>query len=542
MAKKLNIWCGQFDPKMGDLRANIDAIKAIYFEGVRQKADVVIFPELAICGYPPEDLLLKKMFINNCVEAVKELAAETQGNIPMLVGAPWPAEGFLFNAAILLKDGIVNTIACKTELPNYGVFDERRYFEPAPGVTTCTLGGYTVGIAVCEDVWFPRVCKDLKAKGAEVILSINASPYQMLKTKTRCEIIRHRVEETQVPLLYVNLLGGQDELIFDGRSFGQNPREDGPAFMGKAFKADQFMAVFDGKKLSAPEVHYEPLSDMEDIYQAVVTGTRDYVVKNGFDKGVVLGLSGGVDSALAAKIAVDALGPDKVVGILMPSPYSSDHSLSDAAALAKNLGIKTHTIPIKTGMKAFDTMLSDLFAGTEPNVAEENIQARLRGMLLMAFSNKFGHMVLTTGNKSEMSVGYATLYGDMNGGYNPLKDLYKTTVFELCRHINRETEIIPENIITKPPSAELRPDQVDSDSLPDYAVLDDILYKAIEGRLSIAEIINESEADAETVRRIIRLLRRSEYKRRQAPPGVKITSIAFGRDFRFPITNSWLEG
>ena len=541
MTQPLNIYVAQIRPKMGDIQGNADLILSHWQKGRDQHADLVVVPEFAICGYPPEDLLFKRSFVDACMDAVKNLARKTEAGPPLLVGTPWRAEGFLFNAAVLVKNGQVNTIACKQELPNYGVFDELRYFQAGMGSSVCKIGTATVGLAVCEDLWFPPIAKQLAEKGAEVILSINASPYDMGKLKKRTEIIRHRAEETQLPVLYVNLWGGQDELVFDGHSFGQNPGENTPAFMAPAFAEAGFTAQLQGGRLSTSDNLPAPRNDLGDdldtLQAALCCGVRDYVRGSGFSS-VVIGLSGGIDSALTAAIAVEALGAENVTGILMPSPYSSDHSLSDATALARNLGITTHTVPIQPGMDAFAQMMKAPFAGTAEDVTEENIQARLRGMVTMAYSNKFGPMVLTTGNKSELSVGYATLYGDMNGGFNPLKDLYKTTVFALCRHINKNKDTIPENIISKPPSAELRPDQLDSDTLPDYDTLDNILKQAIEGHKSVDEI-TASGLDKPVVEKIMRMLRLAEYKRRQAAPGVKVSHVAFGRDFRFPITNRW---
>lgn len=539
MAKTLNIWCGQISLKMGDFTKNKKAILDTWQEGKTQNAHLVVTPECAICGYPPEDLLLKKSFIQTCMAEVEALAALTKDGPPLLVGTPWRAEGYLFNAAVLLKGGRVHTVACKRELPNYGVFDEQRYFQKGPNVSTVELAGTTVGIAICEDLWLPTVAKDLKERGAKLIVSINASPYEEVKTKLREETIRHRAVETNLPIVYVNTHGGQDELIFDGHSFLQNPQEHTPIFKAIGFEDAAFMATFENGYLRSTAPSTPQMPPFEVLYKALCCGTRDYVHGNGFKK-VVIGLSGGVDSALVAKIAVDALGAENVVGLLMPSPYSSGHSVTDAQKLAQNLNIKTHTITIEKGMAAFTKMLTPVFtaenAPTEHGITEENIQARLRGMLLMAYSNKFGAMVLTTGNKSEMSVGYATLYGDMNGGFNPIKDLYKTKVFALCKHLNEEQEVIPNHILTKPPSAELSPDQKDSDSLPDYPTLDAILKLAIEEHKNQEEVIKKGFNPA-TVGKIFRLLRLAEYKRRQACPGVKVGQVAFGRDFRFPITN-----
>ena len=538
MANSLNIWCGQISPKMGDIEGNKDLIFSQWEAGKKAGADLVVVSEFAICGYPPEDLLFKSSFIKASMAAVNDLAQKTEAGPPLLVGTPWKAEGFLFNAAVLVKDGRVNTIACKQELPNYGVFDELRYFQKGMGSTTCNISGVTVGLAVCEDLWYPPIAKQLQEKGAEVIVSLNASPFDMNKLAARTEVIRHRADETQLPVLYVNLWGGQDELVFDGHSFGQNPGERKPAFMAPGFAECGFMATFKNGVFTKNKDLPDRTDGLEALRAALVCGVRDYVRGNGF-KDVVIGLSGGVDSALTAVLAVDALGAENVTCLLMPSPHSSGHSVADAEALAKNLKVKTHTIPIKAGMEAFDAMLSGLFKDTEKDVTEENIQARLRGMLLMAYSNKFGPMVLTTGNKSEISVGYATLYGDMNGGFNPLKDLYKTTVFKLCAFINKDREVIPDNILTKPPSAELRPDQLDSDTLPDYDTMDEILKQAIEEHKSVEDIIASTGYPQKMVTDIVRMLRLSEYKRRQAAPGVKVSHMSFGKDYRFPITNKW---
>jgi NAD+ synthase len=502
-------------------------------------ADLLVLPELFICGYPPEDLLLKADFVEACMAAVHELATSVRGHTAVLVGTPWVSNNKLYNAAALIKSGMVTEVALKTELPNYGVFDEKRYFHSANDVTVVPLGGVAVGIAICEDLWFPRVSAALKAAGAEVIISPNASPYVTNKPRTREDVVRDRVRECGLPVLYVNQWGGQDELVFDGRSFAMNPGGHivhlQKPWADAAFKVTLSKGkngyVFDAGTNQPQPGHWE------DIYQAVVTGTRDYVVKNGFP-GVLIGLSGGVDSSIVAAIAVDALGADKVEGILMPSPFSTGHSLSDAHALAKNLGIKTRTIPIAPAMEAFTAMVAKDFDMTTSGLTEENIQSRIRGVLLMAYSNKYGKMVLTTGNKSEMSVGYATIYGDMNGGYNPIKDIYKTSVYELCAWRNSVSPVIPQHVLDKPPSAELRPDQKDEDSLPPYPVLDTVLRMLIEQRKGRKDI-EAAGIDPAVVDRIIRLLRGSEYKRRQAAPGVKVTEVAFGKDFRYPIVNRY---
>lgn len=539
MSKSLHIWCAQLNPTVGDLAGNAELIYTAWAHGKKATADVVLTPELAICAYPPEDLLLCDSFITRCRAAVEALAKRTALGPVLLVGTPWVVDGKLYNAVAILEGGRVVDVACKMELPNYGVFDEKRYFTPAKAAKVVTVAGVKVGIAICEDLWFGRVNKALTAAGAEVILSPNASPYEMNKRELRFATIGERVAECGLPILYVNQWGGQDELLFDGRSFAFNPNDTYPVNLRPSFRDDQWMETLvqtlDGWRFTDRKDSHS-IDPVDDLYRGLIVALRDYINKSGFKKGVVIGLSGGIDSALTAVIAVDALGADRVVGVLMPSPYSSDHSVADALALAKNLGIKTHTIAIEPGMRAFDAMLAPLFEGTTPDLTEENLQARLRGMLLMAFSNKFGHMVLTTGNKSEMSVGYATLYGDMCGGYNVLKDVWKTSVFELSHYVNRNGERIPHNTIAKPPSAELRPDQTDQQSLPEYPILDGILKRLVEDYAGVDDVIANG-FDPATVKRVNTLLRRSEYKRRQAPPGAKVTRRAFGKDFRFPIVN-----
>jgi NAD+ synthase len=535
----LTLWAAQRNPVMGDLQGNLSIAREELAHAESVNADLLVLSELFICGYPPEDLLLKDDFTKACMAAVMELAENVRGHTAVLIGTPWLKDGKLYNAAALLKGGQVLDVALKTELPNYGVFDEKRYFQSADDVTVVRLAGVAVGIAICEDLWFPRVSAALRAAGAEVIVSPNASPYITNKARTREDVVRDRVTECGLPILYVNQWGGQDELVFDGRSFAMNPDGDivhlqspwaDAGFKVVLEKAKKGYAFDKGANQPQP-------SHWADIYNALVTGTRDYVDKNGFP-GVLIGLSGGIDSSIVAAIAVDALGPERVQGILMPSPFSSDHSLSDAHALAKNLGIGTRTIAIAPAMEAYTHMVADDFDLTTSGLTEENIQARIRGMLLMAYSNKYGHMVLTTGNKSEMSVGYATLYGDMNGGYNPIKDIYKTSVFELCKWRNTQGDVIPPNVISKPPSAELRPDQKDEDSLPPYPVLDKALRMLIELRKGRQDIEDAGVAP-EVVDRVIRLLRGAEYKRRQAAPGVKVTEVAFGKDFRYPIVNRY---
>ncbi|MBI1363278.1 MAG: NAD+ synthase [Proteobacteria bacterium] len=535
----LTIWAAQRNPVMGDLQGNLAIAREELARAESQNADLLVLPELFICGYPPEDLLLKADFVDACMAAVHELAASVRGHTAVLIGSPWIKNGKLYNGAALIRSGSITDVALKTELPNYGVFDEKRYFQSANDVTVVPLNGIAVGIAICEDLWFPRVCAALKAAGAEVIVSPNASPYVTNKPRTREDVVRDRVNECGLPILYVNQWGGQDELVFDGRSFAMNPGGN-IVHLQKPWTDAAFKAVLTkaakGYAFDAGINQPQP-GHWEDIYLALVTGTRDYVNKNGFP-GVLIGLSGGIDSSIVAAIAVDALGADRVEGILMPSPFSSDHSLSDAHKLAEALGIHTRTIAIAPAMEAYTKMVSPDFDLTTSGLTEENIQARIRGMLLMAYSNKYGHMVLTTGNKSEMSVGYATLYGDMNGGYNPIKDIYKTSVYELCKWRNSRSVVIPQNVLDKPPSAELRPGQKDEDSLPPYAVLDKVLRMLIEQRKGRVDIV-AAGVDAAVVDRVIRLLRGAEYKRRQSAPGVKVTDVAFGKDFRYPIVNRY---
>jgi NAD+ synthase len=538
----LSLLMAQLNPTVGALDHNRTLVEQALAEGQRQKVRLVVLPELFLTGYPPEDLVLKPDFVQACRRAVEALAPLTaNGSTGLLVGTPWVEGGKLYNAAVWLDGGTVAAVAKKRELPNYGVFDEKRYFTPAADATVLAIDGVKVGVAICEDIWFSTVTADLKRKGAQLIVSPNGSPYEMDKRARRLDVAKARVAETGLPLAYVNQWGGQDELVFDGRSFTLSPGQDPAnalAPWADAYQRVDVTVTNGAATLSAGPSAPEP-ERLADIYAALVCGLRDYVTKNGF-KSVLLGLSGGIDSALTAAIAVDALGPKKVMGLLMPSPYSSQHSLDDAHDLARRLGVDTRTIAIQPAMDALAALLASDFANLPPNEAEENIQARLRGVLLMAYSNKFGGMLLTTGNKSEMSVGYATLYGDMNGGYNALKDVYKTTVFELARWRNTQGEVIPPNSIQKPPSAELRPNQTDQDSLPPYDLLDRILKMAIEERKGIDDVV-AAGIDPATAKRIFKLLRRAEYKRRQAAPGVKITATSFGRDFRFPITNGYRE-
>jgi len=552
MTDRLSIAIAQINPTVGDVAGNIALIEDYAKNAGAQGADLVVATELAVSGYPPEDLVLKPEFQNRIFEAVTALAVklDAEGWPAVLLGSPWKVDGKLYNAALLLDGGEVKHARLKHELPNYGVFDEKRVFEQGPLPGPIPFRDVRLGVMVCEDMWFPDVAECLEESGAEFLISINGSHFDVDKVDARLNISIARVTETGLAALYTNQIGGQDELAFDGGSFVVNPDYSmvvRAPFWQEALVMTEWTREADGW-VCAPGDVQPSLSRDENIYSAMVLGLRDYVTKNGFP-GVVIGMSGGVDSALSAAVAVDALGADKVLTVMMPSPYTSTESLEDAAECAGYLGTQLDEINIGPAMAAFDQMLAPSFEGRDADITEENIQARSRGLILMALSNKLGHMLLTTGNKSEMSVGYATLYGDMCGGYSVLKDVYKTTVFDLChwRNENRpaaalgpEGMVIPTRIITKPPSAELRPDQKDEDSLPPYDALDDILHGLIELEQSVEDVVARGH-DAETVKRIWRMLDRAEYKRRQAPPGVKITGRAFGRDRRYPITNGFTK-
>jgi NAD+ synthase len=560
MSDRLKIALAQINPTVGDLAGNAELIRKARAEAAGQGADLAVATELSISGYPPEDLVLKPAFVAACREAVEALAKETgDGGPGLIVGSPWLEQAASevghsrpFNAALLLDGGKIQTWRAKYDLPNYSVFDEKRVFRAGPLPGPVNFRGVRLGLMVCEDMWTGEVSECLEESGAEILVVPNGSPYERDKADQRLQLAVARVTETGLPLVYVNQVGGQDELVFDGGSFAMNAdctlAAQLPMFeetvvttewvRGGAGDGDAWRAA-DGPRTA-------PLEGAEAVYRALMLGLRDYVNKNGFP-GVVLGLSGGIDSALSAAAAADALGPQRVRALMMPSPYTSRDSLADAAECADLLGIALDEVGIEPAMGAFEAMLGPLFDGLPADTTEENIQARARGLALMAVSNKLGHMVLSTGNKSEMSVGYATLYGDMCGGYNVLKDVYKTTVYQLARWRNQEHpggalgpsgRVIPERIITKAPTAELRPNQTDQDSLPPYEALDDILEGLIEHEMGVDEIAARGH-EAVTVNRVWRLLENAEYKRRQAPPGVKITSRAFGRDRRYPITNAF---
>ncbi len=549
MTQDLAIALAQTNPKVGDVDGNLMKIRQARGEARRLGADLVVFSELNVSGYPPEDLVLKPAFQAACRTAVETLARETSDGGPaMLVGSPWVEDGRLYNAALLLGDGEILARRFKRDLPNYGVFDEKRLFAAGLPQGPISFRDVRLGVMVCEDMWTPEVTETLAESGAELLLVPNGSPYEHEKFDQRIQLAGARTVESNLPLIYVNQLGGQDELVFDGASFALDAdatlKAQLPAWR-EAVSLTRWRRGNNGWRCADGEIT-APIFGLAGVYQAMVLGLRDYVEKNGFP-GVVLGLSGGIDSAISAAVAVDALGPSRVRAVMMPSPYTSKDSLDDAAACAAALGIRLDTVSIEPAMAAFSGMVKPLFEGRPADTTEENIQSRARGVTLMAFSNKLGHMVLSTGNKSEMSVGYATLYGDMCGGYSVLKDVYKTTVFALSRWRNANRpdgghgpagRVIPERIITKAPTAELKPNQTDQDSLPPYEVLDGILECLVEREMPVEQIVAQGFDEA-TVRRVWRMLDLAEYKRRQAPPGVKITNRAFGRDRRYPITNGF---
>ncbi|MCW5699956.1 MAG: NAD+ synthase [Rhodospirillales bacterium] len=546
MSNTLTIALAQINPTVGDVDGNTALVRAARAEAAG--SDLVVFGELLLAGYPPDDLVLKPAFLDRIENAVSDLAKETAGGGPaLLIGAPWRREGKLYNAALLLDGGVVAHEGLKFELPNYGVFDEKRLFSAGPLPRPTPFRDASLGVMICEDMWKQDVARHLANAGADVFIVMNGSPFELDKLGQRHWVATNRITETGLPLIYVNLVGGQDELVFDGSSFVLDPHGkvsiQAPSWEQAVISTSWQRANNGGWRCETDSVS-ATAGGLEAIYFAMTVGLRDYVEKNRFP-GVVIGLSGGIDSALTAAVAVDALGPEKVHCVMMPSPYTSTESLEDAAGTAENLGVTLDTVSIEPAMAAFSGMLEDVFSGHTADVTEENIQARARGVVLMAISNKLGHMLLTTGNKSEMSVGYATLYGDMCGGFSVLKDVYKTTVFDLAHWRNRVRpdgllgpagRVIPERVITKPPSAELKPNQTDQDSLPPYDVLDAILMGLVEREESPQDLVTQGQ-DAATVRRVWRMLDLAEYKRRQAPPGVKITSRAFGRDRRYPITN-----
>lgn len=550
----LKIALAQLNPVVGDLNGNAERAAAAHARAKELGADVVVFSELFLNGYPPEDLVLKPAFQQATRERLEWLAAACAEGPAILIGAIWNHEGKVYNAVALLDGGRIQATTLKVDLPNYGVFDEKRVFAAGPMPGPLNVRGVRIGVPICEDIWGSEVVETLAETGAEILVSPNGSPFDWPKPDNRMNVAVARVTESGLPLAYLNQVGGQDELVFDGASFVLNADRSLavqlPAWR-EAIVLTEWKKSADGWRCERGEVAKLPEGPAS-AYQACVLGLRDYVDKNGFP-GVVLGLSGGIDSALVAAIAVDALGPARVHAIMLPSKYTSDDSLQDAADCAKALGIRYDKISIEPTVAGLTWSLKDLFAGSNADITEENMQSRVRGTILMAVSNKYGGMVVTTGNKSEMSVGYATLYGDMNGGYNPIKDLYKTEVYDLTRWRNANVPahgpeaalgpsgvVVPERILTKAPTAELRANQTDQDSLPPYEALDDILRCLVEKEMPVAEVIARGHA-VETVKKVERLLYLAEYKRRQAAPGVKISARNFGRDRRYPITNKFRE-
>jgi NAD+ synthase (glutamine-hydrolysing) len=537
----VRIALGQVDTTVGDLPGNVDLLTAWASRATEADADVVVFPELAITGYPPEDLVLRPAFVDDNLIALDALAANTTGGCSIVVGFVDRSDRGIHNAAALVGGGQVVARYHKIKLPNYGVFDEARTFTPGDAACPVRIAGSELGLSVCEDAWMPGPPFDEYARQhTPVILNINGSPFHRRKADERIEISRARALETGSWIVYVNAVGGQDELVFDGGSVVVRP--DGSlAHHAAMFEEDLLVVDIDGEISSAQERAPWP-EDLEQIYLGLVLGLRDYVRKNGFEQ-VVLGLSGGIDSALVAVLARDALGPEAVRTLAMPSPYSSPESLDDAKQVAGGLGVRLDVLEVGDVFSGYQGVLRETFRGTKEGVAEENLQARIRGNLLMALSNKFGSLVLATGNKSEYAVGYATLYGDMAGGFAPIKDVPKTLVYELAKWRNAiggaETPPIPQRVLDKPPSAELRPDQKDTDSLPPYDVLDPIVEAYVEDDRSPADIIAARGLDPKLVDRVVEMIDRAEYKRRQAAPGIKITPKAFGRDRRLPITNRY---
>lgn len=573
----MKIAIAQLNPTIGDLAGNAQQILAAAQQAAEQDVRLLLTPELSLCGYPPRDLLMNPSFIDAIAATLQQLAQDLPPQLAVLIGTVEPNPRSLetggkplFNSVALLEQGHIQQIFHKRLLPTYDVFDEDRYFEPGQQINQFTLDGVPIGVTICEDFWNDEEfwgkrsysinpIADLAAQGVHLTINLSASPYSVGKQKLREAMLRHSATRFGQPVIYANQVGGNDDLIFDGSSVAFD-RQGNVVCRAQSFATDLVLLDFDPQTkdlvaLETSAVVPLPQSDEAEIWAALVLGVRDYVRKCGFSK-IVLGLSGGIDSSLVAAIAVEALGPENVLGVLMPSPYSSDHSVSDAIALAKNLGMTTHTLPIATLMQTYDDTLKELFAGTQPGIAEENIQSRIRGNLLMAIANKFGHLLLSTGNKSEMAVGYCTLYGDMNGGLAAIADVPKTRVYSICHWLNSDTqahtfchlspkihnstaEVIPNSVLTKAPSAELKPDQVDQDSLPAYDVLDDILDRFVHKHQSPAQIIEAGHPVA-TVERVVKLVTRAEFKRRQAPPGLKITDRAFGTGWRMPVANRWV--
>ena len=535
----LRIAVAQFNATVGDLTGNVERIIACAAAAKARGAQVLLTPELALCGYPPEDLLLRPDFYRACRRALADLAARVDG-IALVVGHPEEHEGCCYNAATVIENGQQKAVYRKIRLPNYEVFDEKRYFEAGSEALVVDIGGVRCGINICADIWEAGAAELAHAAGAELLLVLNASPCHLEKHQERVRVLGERVAATGMAAIYCNLVGGQDELVFDGASFALDAQGDCRMRL-PAFAEALGIVDYAGGRLRSEDLADE-LSVEAEAYQALVLGVRDYIGKSGF-KGALIGLSGGIDSALTLCVAVDALGADKVHAVMMPSPYTAQMSLDDSREMIRQLGCTYDEIAIAPAMATYESMLAPLFAGLPADTTEENIQARIRGNILMALSNKSGKLVLTTGNKSEMAVGYCTLYGDMAGGFAVIKDVYKTLVYRLSRYRNTLCEgapVIPENIIVRPPSAELKPDQKDQDSLPEYEVLDAIVRAYMEEDRSPREIIAAGLPEAD-VRRVVRLLRIAEYKRRQAPVGIRITPRGFGKDWRYPITNRYQD-
>lgn len=563
--KKIKIALCQINPTVGDLAGNQEKIVGFYRRAMRMaRPDLVVFPECALTGYPPEDLLLSESFVKENICHLKNMAKEFK-EATVIVGFVYKANQKKYNSAAVIKNSKISAVYSKHILPNYGVFDEKRYFSYGTGVGIINVKGIPIGMSICEDIWEGDLtispCMKQAKAGAKILVNISASPYYAGKFQNRLSLLRERVKQTHCPIVYVNMVGGQDELIFDGRSTVLDQKGK-LAVLAKSFEEDlKFIEFTDengtfsnGRLTGLPICQRRShrklgnfcqkenlLKGTEEIYQALVLGTRDYVEKNGF-KSVVVGLSGGIDSSLVACIAVDALGRDRVIGVTMPSRYSSEGTRSDAFRLAQNLGIKFLNIPIERVFKSFLKTLSPFFKGTKAGIAEENLQSRIRGMLLMALSNKYGHLVLTTGNKSEVSVGYCTLYGDTAGGFAMLKDVPKTVVYKLSDWVNKKLgkEIIPQSVIARAPTAELKPNQKDQDSLPPYELLDKIIKGYVEEDLGYEDLLKRGFKGG-ILKKVIKMIDSNEYKRRQSPPGIKITPKSFGKDRRMPITNRYKE-
>lgn len=542
----LTVSIAQINPIVGSFRHNTQLILDAIEKAQQENADAILFPELVLTGYPPEDLLFRPAFIKKVYETLL-LIAQSAKDITVIIGAPIEEKGKLFNAACVLRDGKITQVYAKQHLPNYRVFDEKRYFRRGKESGVINIAGQKVGLLICEDIWMEAPAKNAKKEGAEVLFVLNASPFRSNKTTERLKMLKQRSTDNDLPIVYANLVGGQDELIFDGESLVFD-RAGQLVFQAPSFEPGSFTIRVPLNKSTAITPRKQNIE--ASIYNALVLGVRDYVNKNGFP-GVLLGLSGGIDSALTMAIAVDALGAENVEAIMMPFRYTADISKADAAQQAKTQGVKYREIPIEPIFNSFMDALSTEFDGMENDVTEENLQARSRGVILMAMSNKLGKMLLATGNKSEMAVGYATLYGDMAGGYAPLKDVFKTTVYDLARYRNsigdgdgndngkgNYKEIIPDRVITRPPSAELAPDQVDEDSLPLYDILDAVLRMFIEEFQSVDDIVAQGY-ERETVKRVANMVLLNEYKRRQSAPGIRITKRAFGKDRRYPITSHY---